>query len=140
KDEVDPAFQNDNYWLIFPFHAYWDSSNGATATDQGMKKLPLGSGSAKLISVKYPSGGGYTPGDTWDLFIGKDNRIEQFTYHRGGPKKPSLVSTKWAGYETAGGLTFSTDHPGTADGAPIHLWLSDISVKVSGSDKWEDAK
>lgn len=27
------------------------------------------------------------PGDTWDLYVGKDNRVEQFVYHRGGPKK-----------------------------------------------------
>jgi hypothetical protein len=26
KSEIDPAFVNDNYWLLFPFHAYWDSS------------------------------------------------------------------------------------------------------------------
>src|SRR5690242_14795589 len=23
KNEVEPAFVNDNYWLLFPFHAYW---------------------------------------------------------------------------------------------------------------------
>ena len=39
KHEVDPAFINDNYGLLFPFHACWDSS--ATVTDQGMHKLPL---------------------------------------------------------------------------------------------------
>src|SRR5580765_3254140 len=32
KNEVDPAFINDNYWLIFPFHANWDTS--ATVTDE----------------------------------------------------------------------------------------------------------
>src|SRR5215471_2699491 len=53
KDEVEPAFVNDNYWLIFPFHAYWDTS--ASVTEQGMKKLPIGAGSATLVSVKYPS-------------------------------------------------------------------------------------
>ena len=26
KKDVDPGFLNDNYWLIFPFHAYWDTS------------------------------------------------------------------------------------------------------------------
>ena len=46
-------------------------------TDEGMQKLPLGKGSADLVSVKYPSeAGGYTPGDTWNLYIGKDGRIE----------------------------------------------------------------
>ncbi len=60
KNEVEPAFVNDNYWLLFPFHAYWDTS--ATVTDQGMHKLPAGVGSAQLVSVKYPAEvGGYTP-------------------------------------------------------------------------------
>src|SRR5207245_7206689 len=40
QDDIDPGFVNDNYWLLFPFHAYWDSS--ATVTDHGMHKLPLG--------------------------------------------------------------------------------------------------
>ena len=26
KNEVEPAFVNDNYWLLFPLHAYWDLS------------------------------------------------------------------------------------------------------------------
>src|SRR5260370_8228920 len=38
KNEVDPAFVNDNSWLIFPFHAYWDTS--APATDAPMHTLP----------------------------------------------------------------------------------------------------
>src|SRR6266542_1014327 len=91
--DIDPALINDNYWLLFPFHAYWDTS--ATVTDQGMQQLPLGNGSAELVAVKYPSEGGYTPGDTWDLYVGKDNRVEQFVYHRGGPKKPSVVIATW---------------------------------------------
>src|SRR5215469_9154053 len=32
KKEIDPGFVNDQYWLVFPFHAYWDS---ATVTDEG---------------------------------------------------------------------------------------------------------
>jgi hypothetical protein len=23
KDEIDPGFNNDNYWFVFPFHVYW---------------------------------------------------------------------------------------------------------------------
>ena len=109
KNEVDPGFINDNYWLLFPFHAYWDTS--ATVTDQGMHKLPLGKGSAELVAVKYPNEGGYTPGDTWELYVGKGNRVEQFVYHRG-----------------------------TADGKPLHIFLSDVSVKLTGSDTWMKAE
>jgi hypothetical protein len=137
QKEIDPGFMNDNYWLLFPLHAYWDTS--ATVTDQGMHKLPLGGGSATLVSVKY-SGGGYTPGDTWDLYVGKDNRVVQFVYHRGGPVKPSVVIATWAGYKKAGGLDISTDHRGTADGKPLHLFISDVAVKVTGSDAWVNAQ
>src|SRR5215471_19675595 len=59
KKEIDPAFINDNYPLLFPFHAYWDTS--ATVIDQGTYNLPVGSGTAELIAVKYPADGGYTP-------------------------------------------------------------------------------
>jgi hypothetical protein len=138
KNEVEPAFVNDNYWLLFPFHAYWDAS--ATVTDQGMHKLPGGNGSAKLVSVKYPNEGGYTPGDTWDLYVGKDNRVEDLVYHRGGPKKPSLVAATWTGYKKAGPLLISTEHRGTADGKPLHIFLTNVSVKLAGSDTWIDAQ
>ena len=139
KNEVEPSFVNDNYWAIFPIHAYWDKS--ATVTDQGMKKLPIGSGSATLVSVKYPAeAGGYTPGDTWDLYVGKDDRVQAMVYHRGGPKKPSLVTASWTGYKKAGPLLFSTEHRGTADGKPLHIFLSDVAVKVSGSDTWMKAQ
>jgi hypothetical protein len=139
KNEVDPAFINDNYWLLFPFHAYWNTS--ANVTDQGMRKLPVGNGSAELVVVKYPAeAGGYTPGDTWELYVGKDNRVEQFVYHRGGPKKPSLVVATWAGYKKAGPLLISTEHRGTADGKPLHIFLSDVSVKLTGSDTWMSAQ
>jgi hypothetical protein len=139
KNEVQPAFVNDNYWLLFPLHAYWDTS--ATVTDQGMHKLPIGSGSAKLVSVKYPQeAGGYTPGDTWDLYVGKDNRVVQMVYHRGGAKQPKLVTVTWTGYKKAGHLLFSTEHRGTADGKPLHISISNVAVKVTGSDTWVKAQ
>jgi len=139
KNEIEPSFVNDNYWLLFVFHAYWDK--GATVTDESMKKLPMGAGSARLVSVKYPpEAGGYTPGDTWDLYVGKDNRVIQFVYHRGGPRKPSIVIAPWAGYKKAGPVLISTEHKGTADGKPLHIFISDLAVKVTGSDKWIPAQ
>src|SRR5712691_979365 len=139
KNEVDPAFMNDNYTLLFPLKAYWDSS--ATVIDQGMYNLPVGNGSAELVAVKYPAeGGGHTPGDTWELYVGKDNRAEYLVYHRGGPKKPSLLFATWAGHKKAGPLLISTDHRGMADDKPIRVFYSDVSVKVTGSDTWVDAK
>jgi hypothetical protein len=139
KNEVEPSFVNDNYWLLFPFHAYWDTS--ATVTDEGVRKLPVGSGSAEKVVVKYPAeAGGYTPGDTWELYVGKDNRVEAMVYHRGGPKKPSLVTASWTGYKKAGPLLISTEHRGSADGKPLHIFISDVAVKLAGSDSWVKAQ
>src|SRR5215469_1147342 len=59
KDDIDPGFLNDNYWLILPFHFAWDTS--AAVEDAGMQKLPLGNRSAEKVVVKYPSDGGYSP-------------------------------------------------------------------------------
>jgi hypothetical protein len=139
KNEIDPKFVNDQYWLLFPFHVVWDGS--ATVTDAGMHKLPLGKTSAERVVVKYASeAGGYTPGDTWELYLGADKRVEEFIYHRGGPKKPSVVIATWAGYKKAGPLLISTDHRGTADGNPLRVWFSDVSVKLTGSENWINAQ
>ena len=137
KNQVDPSFINDNYWALFPFHAYWDKS--ASAIDQGKFNLPVGPGTAELIPIKYPSDVGYTPGDIWDLYV-SDNRVVYFDYHRGGPKPPSRVFATWTGYKKAGPILFSTEHRGMADGKPLHIFLTDVAVKVTGSDAWIEAK
>ena len=138
KDEIDPAFFNDQYWLLFPLHLSWDSSTEVTET--GKHKLPLGKGSASRVVVKYPSEGGYTPGDTWELFVGADNRIEEFIFHRGGSKKPTVIIASWGDYKKAGPLLVSLDHRGTGDGSPLRVFFSDVSVKLVGSDTWMNAQ
>ena len=139
KNEVDPGFINDNYTLLFPLKAYWDTS--PAVIDAGTYNLPVGSGSAELVAVKYPAeGGGYTPGDTWELYVAKDGRVEYFVYHRGGAKKPALLFASWGDQKKAGPLLISTDHRGNADGQPIRVWFSDVAVKVTGSDSWMKAQ
>ncbi len=138
KNEIDPAFLNDQYWLLFPFHVVWDGS--ATVTDEGMQKMPIGNASAERVVVKYPSQGGYSEGDTWELYVGADKRIEEMIYRRGGTKKPSVVIATWADHKKAGPLMISTDHRGTADGKPVRVFLSDVSVKVTGSENWIKAQ
>jgi hypothetical protein len=138
KNVIDPAFVNDQYWFILPFHVVWD---GATATDEGMQKLPTGDTSAQRIAIKYPSEGGYQPGDTWDLYVGADKRIEEIVYHRGAPNPPpKLVIATYADYKKAGPLLISTDHRGTLDGKPMRISISDVSVKLTGSDGWINAQ
>jgi hypothetical protein len=56
------------------------------------RKMPIGNASAEPVAVKYPSeGGGYSEGDTWELYVGADKRIEEFIFRRGRARKPSVV-------------------------------------------------
>jgi hypothetical protein len=139
KDDIDPAFINDQYNLLFPFFVYWDYS--ADVQDLGTQTLPLGKGSATRVVVKYPpEAGAYSPGDTWELYVGSDNRVEAFVYHRGGPLKPRVVIATWTGYQHAGPLLISTDRRGTADGEPVRVFFSNVAVKLMGSDTWVNAQ
>lgn len=138
KKQIDPGFINDQYWLLLPLHLVWDGS--ATVTDDGRQKLPLGDGSAERLVMKYPSQGGYAPGDTWEFYIGGDKRIEEIVYRRGGTGKPAVVIASWARHKKAGPLLVATDHRGTADGKPLRVTLSNVSVKLAGSENWISAQ
>ena len=137
KDEVDPAFFNDQYNLFFQFHVAWDTS--ATVQDAGMQKLPLGKGSGEKVVMKYPSEGGYTPGDTWALYLGTDGRIRELEIHRVNAK-PSVYLATCADYKKAGPLLLSLDRPGTGDGGTIRIFFSNVAVKLAGSDTWTEAQ
>jgi hypothetical protein len=137
KKEIDPDFANDQYWTLLPFHLLWD---GATATDEGQQKRPTGDASAHKVAFKYPSEGGYQPADTWDLYIGADKRAEEIAYHRGAANPPHLVTAIYTDYKKAGPLLISMDHPGIVDGKAFRITLTDVSVKLVGSDKWIDAQ
>lgn len=134
RKDVDPSFLNDQYWLLLPLHVAWD---GANVSDTGSALTPLGKTPAERIVVKYASGG-YSPGDTWEIFVGPDKRILEMRYHRGAPVPglPTLVLAKWEGYKQVGPLLISTDHPGIADGHRFRITFTDVAVKVKGSDSW----
>ena len=139
KEMVDPAFNNDQYALLLPLHFAWDAAV-LTVQDAGMSKGHLVKGSARKIVVKYPSdAGGYTPGDTWDLFLGKDGRLRELVLHHADPLKPTLTDATWADHKKVGPLVISLDKRGTADGQKIHIFFTDVAVKQVGSSSWMDA-
>jgi hypothetical protein len=138
KDDIDLAFINDQYWLLFPLHLAWDTS--AKVEETGMHKLLLGKGSARRVVVTYPPQGGYAPGDTWELFVGPDNRIQEWAYHKGGSAQPTGVWS-WEDHERAGPLLFSLNHHGRGmDGKPQRVFFTDVAVKVVGGDAWAKAQ
>src|SRR5215813_11382325 len=87
-------------------------------------------------------GAGYTPGDTWEMYVGPDNRVQQMIWRR-GPGAPSIVkivNAKWLDYKKAGPLVVSLDHRGTGDGKPLRIFFTDVAVKLAGSDTWVNAQ
>jgi len=136
-EDIDANFLNDQYWLLLPFHVMWDTN--ATLTDEGMHKLPLGNESGEKLVMKYPSEGGYSEGDTWDIYVGADGRVQEFVYHA-GPKKPRTVIAPWTDYKKAGPLLFSLDHQSKAGDNPVHIFFSNVAVKLAGSDNWINAQ
>jgi hypothetical protein len=137
KEDIDSGFLNDQYWLLLPFHVFWDTN--AMVEDAGMQNLPLGKGSAEKVAVKYPAEGGYSSGDTWELYVGSDGRIEEMAYRAGGPAKLVVIAT-WADYKKAGPLLLSLDHHGTRNDQPLHLFFSNVAVRLVGSNTWMGAQ
>jgi hypothetical protein len=135
KKEIDPSFTNDQYRLIFPFHACWDSA--ATVEDTGIHRLPLGSGSARRVVVKYPSEGGYTPGDTWELYVGPDNRVQELVFHHGGNANPGGIVATWAGTRRPVLCSSQRTTAGHATAShfdlPLQMWLSNSQAQIPGS-------
>ena len=137
KDDIDPAFINDQYWLLFPFHLAWDSN--AKVEDTGMHPLSLGKGSARRVVVTYPPSG-YSPGDTWELFVGTDNRIREWVYHHAG-NPPWTAAWSWEDHKRAGPLLISLEHPGKKDGKPSRVFFSDVAVTLVGdANTWVKAQ
>jgi hypothetical protein len=138
KNEIEPAFFNDQYNLLFQFHLIWDKA--ATVEDAGKQKLPLGKGKARKVVTKYPSSGGYTPGDTWELYVGPDGRIRELLFRHGGATWPSVFIAAYLDHKKAGPLLFALDHRGKADGKPARVFFTNVAVKLVGSSNWMEAK
>lgn len=138
KEEIDQAFVNDQYNLFSHFHLVWDTS--ATVEDAGMERVALGKGSAEKVVMKYPSNGGYTPGDTWAFYVVPDGRIRVLDFHHGGKVPPAVFTAAYAEYKKVGPLLLSLDHRGKADGKPARVFFTNVAVKVAGSDAWVDAR
>jgi hypothetical protein len=134
---IVPAFIVDQYWLLLAVHLAWD---GLPAVDEGTQKLPLSDGTAQRIVVKYPEAG-YQPGDTWDLYIGPDKRIQQLTYHRGAnTPPPKIFEVAFEDYKKVGPLLIAMAYRGPFDGKPGRVLFTDVSVRLTGSDNWISAQ
>ena len=125
KSYVDARFINYQYWLLFPFHLNWDKK--AELQYFAKKFFPISKKAAGCLIVKYPpSAGGYTPGDIFELYIGKDNLIHEWIYRAGGKKNGSALT--WEDYKNFNGINISTMH--NVQDKSFKLWFSDIKIDL----------
>jgi len=128
---IDAWFINDNYWLLFPFHVAMDTQ--ATVEDVGRKQLPMGEGEAACAVITYPTQGGHTPGDVYELYLDENYRVTQWIYRRGGAETPTRVST-WEDHRYLGPMVFALNHQG--DDGNFRIWFTQVGVKLAGVDGW----
>ena len=97
-----------------------------TVEDRAAAVFPIGEKAARFVFVKYPeSGGGYTPGDAFALFLDDRNRIIGWHFHRGGSEKPTLTTT-FEKRRRFGPLLIALEHR-NHDGS-FNLRFTDVAV------------
>ena len=122
-EEVDQKFINDQYWLLFPLHLVWDEmewehSQEATA--------PISGENMQRVTVTYPYGAGYTPGDVYEIYFGEDYLIREWVYLSGGNRERPFATT-WEDYKEFDGIKISTMHKNN-DGS-FELFFTDVDIK-----------
>ncbi|MEZ4235601.1 MAG: hypothetical protein R3F59_05440 [Myxococcota bacterium] len=110
EKEADAQFVNDSFWLAPQLHLGW-AKDDLTVTDGGMVDRPIGEGEqVHLVTMQYaPSGGGYTPGDAYDLYLDGEGRIVVWNYREGGAAEPTMTTT-FEGYVPVGPLQIAAEH------------------------------
>lgn len=123
EEAIDQKFINDTYWLLFPYQLIWsdyDFEHDRSAV------APISGEDMERITIKYPSNGGYTPGDTYHLFLSPDDSlIKEWTYESSSGRS---LSTTWEDYETFNGITIAQMHK--SEDESFQLFFTDIEVKI----------
>ena len=122
---ADRAFINDKYWFLVPFQLVWDAS--ATLSEPVKKESPLGKETLDMITITYPSEGGYTPGDAYDIFYDENYLIKEWVFRQGNSETPSLATT-FENYQDFNGIKVAIDHK--KDEGKWNLNFADVSITL----------
>jgi hypothetical protein len=122
-ETTDQRFINDQYWLLFPFHLVWDEMTWEHTEEA---TAPISGEKMQRVTVTYPEGAGYTPGDVYEIYFGDDHMIKEWVYLSGGSRERPLATT-WEDYEEHGGIKVATMHR-SEDGS-FELFFTDVSIE-----------
>ncbi len=121
EKELDQKFINDSYWLLFPFQLVWSD---AEISKEKKAEAPISKKEMRNITVSYPSEGGYTPGDSYELFYEDDLILKEWIYKSANGSRES--PTTWEDYKDFNGLKIARSHK-SPDGS-FELFFSGIEV------------
>lgn len=119
---VDQRFINDQYWLLFPFHLVWDEMEWQHEEEA---TAPISGETLQRVTVTYPSGAGYTPGDVYEVYFDNDYMIREWVYRSGGSEENPFATT-WEDYKDFNGIRIATRHR-NEDGS-FELYFSDVVI------------
>jgi len=120
ESAIDQKLINDTYWLLFPFQLEW-SDYVSEYTDS--TSAPISGDPLQQLSIKYEGDAGYTPGDTYHIYFGDDNILQEWTYVSSNGR---ILSTTWEDYENFEGIKIAKMHK-SEDGS-FQLFFTNIKV------------
>lgn len=122
KKYIDQRFVNDSYWLLFPYQLKWSD---AEFSEVKTAQTPISGEEMRMMTVSYSSDGGYTPGDSYDIYFDDDYMIREWVYRSadGNRESPST----WEDYKDFDGIKIATMHK-SKDGN-FALYFTDVSVE-----------
>lgn len=121
--EADEHFINDSYWLLFPLHLAWDE--GLTLKSEP-GEMPGSGEPCQIVQASYDGGGGYTPGDIYDVMVEETSgKVLGWAFYPKGAADPKLV-TRWEDYETFGPLKLSLNRPAVE--GEFRVWFTGVEV------------
>ena len=124
EQEISHQFINDIYWLLFPLKAYEDKDQ-IELTVNTDKTSPLLNMKCSEVIVKYISGKGYTPNDSYKLYIDEKRRIIEWAYLKES-KEPPKRMTSWEDYRNINGIHLSLLRKGPGG---FKVWFTDVNVE-----------
>ncbi|MGH2643424.1 MAG: hypothetical protein ACRDE2_05715, partial [Chitinophagaceae bacterium] len=108
---------------LFPFQLAWDK--GCTMTTRYGQREPMSGDTATCLTVAYNDTMGYTPHDSYDLYLDSLHRINEWTYRRNSVDTPTITVT-WGDVKDFNGIKIATIHYNKD--STFELWFSGIKV------------
>ncbi|MGB1211141.1 MAG: hypothetical protein ACPG41_06935 [Lacinutrix venerupis] len=105
--KADRAFINDKYWALLPFQLIWDKS--ATLSEPSITEAPISKKQLNKVTLTYPTDGGYTPGDAYDIFYDDNYTIKEWNFREANATEPSMTNT-FENYKDFNGIKIAQEH------------------------------